>query len=173
MPPSGDQPPQRHPERPAPPPQPADPADRRFPPRPLVGVAAVVFRGERVLLVRRGTPPRQGEWSLPGGLQQLGETVAEAARREVREETGIDADPIGLVDVVDLIERTAPEAPATYHYTLVEMLAVWRRGEAEAGDDAADVAWFDPERVPALGLWSETARIIALARAKWIAAGRP
>jgi len=78
---------------------------REYPDRPFVGIGVIVWCGGRVLLVRRARPPRQGQWSLPGGLQELGEGVLEAARREVREETGLDIDILGIADVVDLIER--------------------------------------------------------------------
>ena len=77
---------------------------RTYPDRPVVGVGAVVWRDDRFLLVRRGKPPNQGQWSLPGGAQQLGETVFEAARREVMEETALDVEVLGLVDVVDGIK---------------------------------------------------------------------
>ena len=78
---------------------------REYPARPIVGVGVVVWHGERVLLVRRGKPPRVGHWSLPGGAQQLGETVAQAARREVMEEAGLEVALGDIVATVDLIER--------------------------------------------------------------------
>ncbi|MFQ5552647.1 MAG: NUDIX domain-containing protein, partial [Thermoplasmata archaeon] len=76
---------------------------RDFPTRPVPAVAGVVFRGEKVLLVRRKVPPYEGSWSLPGGAIELGETLTQAVVREVREETGLDVDPIGLVGVYDNI----------------------------------------------------------------------
>lgn len=154
---------------------------RRNPRHPLVGVGAVVLHGDRqgkrhgdrVLLVRRANPPRAGEWSLPGGLQQLGETVAEAACREVREETGVDIRVLGVVDVIDLIEYDDAGAGVSYHYTLVDVLAAWRSGEATAGEDAADAAWVDLDRVQSMEMWSETTRIIHLAHKAWTEAGCP
>ena len=146
---------------------------RRKPSHPLVGVGAVVLHGGRVLLVRRANPPRAGEWSLPGGLQHLGETVAEAACREVREETGVDIRVLGVVDVVDLIEYDDPGAGISYHFTLVELLAIWRHGEVIAGEDAADAAWVDLDRLGSMEMWSETIRIIHLAHTVWTEAGRP
>ena len=106
-----------------------------FPDRPVVGVGAVVWRGDRVLLIRRGKPPRAGQWSLPGGAQQLGETLLEAMTREVREETGLIVEGIQLLTTVDLIERE-PDGRVRYHYTLVDFTAEAPVGEAVPGDDA-------------------------------------
>lgn len=136
--------------------------ERRYPDRPLVGVGVVIWRGDRVLLVRRANPPRQGEWSLPGGAQELGETVFEAARREVREETGLEVEITGLITVVDAIRRDQAGAVA-YHYTLVDVAAEWRAGEAQALDDAAEVVWAAPDALEKFDLWSETLRVIRLA----------
>jgi 8-oxo-dGTP diphosphatase len=146
---------------------------RRNPSHPLVGVGAVVVRGGRVLLVRRANPPRAGEWSLPGGLQHLGETVAEAANREVREEAGIGIRVLGLVDVVDLIEYEDASTGVLYHFTLVDLLATWLHGELVAGGDAAEAAWFDLDHLASMEIWSETVRIIHMAHKAWIEAGRP
>ena len=138
-------------------------SSRQYPERPIVGVGVVVWREDKVLLVRRGKPPRQGSWSLPGGAQDLGETVFEAARREIMEETSLDIEVLGLVDVVDSIRHDAA-GRVRYHYTLVDVVAEWRAGEATALDDAAAAAWFEPEALSGLGLWSETERVIALSR---------
>ena len=137
---------------------------RLYPERPVVGVGTVVWRGPRVLLVRRGKPPREGQWSLPGGAQRLGETLAEAAAREVREETGLDLASLTLVTTLDLIERDAL-GRVRYHYTLVDFTAEAAAGEPVAGDDAAAVAWFLLEELESAGLWSETLRIIRAAAA--------
>jgi ADP-ribose pyrophosphatase YjhB (NUDIX family) len=136
---------------------------RAYPARPIVGVGVVVWRDGRVLLVRRGKPPRLGQWSLPGGAQRLGETVEAAARREIAEETGLALADLALLTVVDLIERD-PEGAVRYHYTLVDMVAEAAPGEARAGGDAAALAWFAADQLAGLGLWSETLRIIELAR---------
>jgi ADP-ribose pyrophosphatase YjhB (NUDIX family) len=143
---------------------------REFPDRPVVGVGAVVWRGERVLLIRRGRPPRLGQWSLPGGGQQLGETLVEAVAREVREETGLIVQEVRFLTTVDLIEREA-DGRIRYHYTLVDFTAESPHGEAAAGDDAAAVAWFAVDELAALGLWSETLRIIGVSAAQRRAAG--
>jgi ADP-ribose pyrophosphatase YjhB (NUDIX family) len=136
---------------------------RDFPDRPIVGVGVVVWRGDRVLLIRRGKPPRAGQWSLPGGAQELGETVAETARREVLEETGLDLAALELLTVVDLIEPAPGAAGVRFHYTLIDFVAEAAAGEAVAAGDAAEVGWFAREALAELGLWSETLRIIDLA----------
>lgn len=138
---------------------------RSYPARPFVGVGVVVFHGERVLLVRRAKAPRLGQWSLPGGAQHLGETVAEAARREVKEEAGIDIRVIGLVDVIDLIDRDDADR-VRHHYTLIDLVAEALDDDVRAGDDAAAVAWAHPNDLGSFALWDETVRIIGLAAAQ-------
>ena len=132
---------------------------REFPDRPVVGVGAVVWRGDQVLLIRRGRPPRAGQWSLPGGAQQLGETLREAITREVREETGLELVDLRLLTTVDLVDRE-PDGRVRYHYTLVDFTADAPLGEPVAGDDAAAAAWFALADLEPLGLWTETLRII-------------
>jgi ADP-ribose pyrophosphatase YjhB (NUDIX family) len=133
--------------------------DRRYPERPYVGVGIVVLKGTDVLLAQRGKQPRRGQWSLPGGMQEVGETLHEAARREVMEETGVEIEIVGLIDVIDTIRRDA-DGRVELHYTLVDYAALWRGGEARAGDDAMGVKWVPVADVPSLGLWSETVRVI-------------
>lgn len=124
------------------------------PPVPAVGI--VCLRGDEVLLVRRAHPPRQGEWSLPGGRIEPGETANAAALRELHEETGVDAELIGLIDVIDAIFPP-------YHYVLIDYVAHWRRGEPRAGDDATEARFFSVSDLSALDLWAETDRIIRVA----------
>lgn len=145
------------------------PADsgREYPSRPLVGVGAVVVSTMGVLMIKRGKPPRMGAWSLPGGAQEVGETVAEAAFREVLEETGVEAVVHGLIDVVDSITR-APDGRIQYHYTLVDVLAsAPATALPAAGGDAAHAEWVPFERLASLGLWSETTRIIGMGHTMW------
>lgn len=123
------------------------------PPVPAVGV--VCLRGDEILLIRRGAPPRLGEWSLPGGRIEPGEGVRAAALRELLEETGVEARLIGLIDVVDGI---FPDAGR--HYVLIDFVAEWISGEPVAGDDAADAAFVPVQRALELVTWSETRRII-------------
>jgi ADP-ribose pyrophosphatase YjhB (NUDIX family) len=132
---------------------------REYPDRPVVGVGVVVWRDDRFLLVRRGKAPNQGQWSLPGGAQHLGETVFEAARREILEETALDVEILGLIDVVDGI-KTDDQGRVQFHYTLVDVVAESGSGEAVAGDDAESVCWYRLTDLADLGLWSETERII-------------
>lgn len=132
---------------------------RQYPARPIVGVGAIVWRGDKVLLVRRAKSPRMGAWSLPGGAQKAGETVFEAARREVREETAIAIRVLGLVDVVDSIRHDA-HGRVQYHYTLVDVHAEWETGEPRADTDVSEAAWFAREAIPPLGMWAETVRVI-------------
>lgn len=117
----------------------------RLSPWPVVAVGAIIWKQDRFLLIRRGTPPRKGGWSIPGGRQEAGETVQEAVCREIREETGIEIAITGLAAVVDLIDRD--ENGIKHHYTVIDMLAEWRSGEARAGDDATDVAWVRLEEI--------------------------
>ena len=132
---------------------------REYPGRPVVGVGVVVWRDDRFLLVRRAKAPNQGQWSLPGGAQQLGETVFAAARREIMEEAALDVEILGLVDVVDGIKMD-DQGRVQFHYTLVDVVAESRQGKAVAGDDAAAVGWYRLADLADLDLWSETERII-------------
>ncbi len=126
---------------------------------PFVGVGVVVWKDDEFLLIRRGKEPMRGAWSIPGGRQNLGETVKEAAIREIREETGLEIDIIGLVDVVDSI-RNDDNGVVAWHATLVDYAALYVSGEAVAGDDALSVGWFTLDDLERLGLWGETERII-------------
>ena len=134
---------------------------RDYPSHPVVGVGVVVWRDQQVLLIRRGRPPKVDEWSLPGGRQELGETVAAAGQREVLEETGVRIEIQDVVAVVDLIDRDEQEQ-VRFHYTLVDLEGEWQSGEALAGDDAAAVAWVGLDDLPEYTLWSETERVIRL-----------
>ncbi len=119
-------------------------AARRYPERPIVAVLAVVLRpmGEetRALIVQRAQQPNAGRWGFPGGVLELGETVAEGAMRELLEETGIVAEPAGWLNIHDAISRD-DEGRVQFHYTLIAMRGVWKSGEGVAADDAAACAW--------------------------------
>ena len=136
---------------------------RSYPDRPMVGVGAVVFKDNEVLLIRRGKAPRLGDWSIPGGMQELGETVFAAAAREVMEETAVGIQNIGLIDVIDAITPDA-QGRVQFHYTLVDVVAEWQSGEPMGGSDARHAEFMPLHRVPGMGLWSETQRIINMAR---------
>jgi 8-oxo-dGTP diphosphatase len=118
----------------------------------------VCLRAGEVLLVRRGKPPRQGEWSLPGGRLEWGERLEAAALRELREETGVEAEILGLAAVVDGL---FPDGER--HYVLVDYAARWITGEPQAGDDAVEARFWPLGEIGGLGLWSETARVIGQA----------
>ena len=119
-------------------------AARRYPDRPIVAVLAVVLRPmgqeNRALIVQRAQQPNAGRWGFPGGVLELGETVAEGAMRELLEETGIVAEPAGWLNVHDAISRD-DEGRVQFHYTLIAMRGVWQSGEGVAADDAAACAW--------------------------------
>jgi 8-oxo-dGTP diphosphatase len=137
-------------------------------PGPIVAVGAVIWRGpEQLLLVRRGRPPREHEWSIPGGRMEAGETLQEALVREVGEETGLVVQFAGLIDVVDFIEREVSGSLAA-HYVLIDFSAHWEAGEARAGSDAAECGWFSPADALSRLSWEETRRVVrASARQLW------
>lgn len=134
---------------------------------PIAGAGVVCLRGDDILLVRRGTPPLEDHWSLPGGRIEWGERAGDAALRELKEETGCVAALVGLIDVVDgLLGRSgAASSDAPWgHYVLIDYAALWLSGEPKAGDDAREARFFAPEELAALGLWSETLRVIEAGR---------
>jgi len=135
--------------------------------RPVPAVGVVVLHGDEVLLVRRGTPPRQGQWSLPGGRIEFGETVEAAALRELKEETGVEAQLLGMIEVLDAIFTSRTSGDVTRHYVLIDFAARWLSGEPVAGDDAAEARFFHHSEVAGLVEWSETVRIIEAARQRW------
>jgi ADP-ribose pyrophosphatase YjhB (NUDIX family) len=113
---------------------------RDYPERPIVGVGAVIIDQARVLLIKRGSPPLLGEWSLPGGVVELGETLRSAAERESLEETGL---LVTAGEVIEVLDRIIPgrEGAPQYHYVLIDFLCSVQGGELRAGGDAADVRW--------------------------------
>jgi 8-oxo-dGTP diphosphatase len=124
---------------------------REYPDNPMVGVGAVIVEKNRVLLIRRGTAPLLGEWSLPGGVLECGETLREAVAREAREETGLVVKTGEMLGVYERLIRDA-EGRVRYHYVLVDFLCRPVSGDLKAGSDAADVRWFTRDELPALNL---------------------
>lgn len=136
--------------------------NREYPARPIVGVLAMVQRGERFLLVRRGRQPNLGFWGFPGGVQELGETVIEAALRELGEETGVAAADPRVLTAVDAIEHDA-EGRVRYHYSLIAVHLAWRAGEGEPADDADALGWFRLEEIEAIPVLHAVGGLMLLA----------
>jgi len=132
---------------------------REYPEHPRVGVGGVVIEPGRVLLVRRGSEPMQGEWSLPGGLVELGEELTQALRREIREETGLRVAVGPMVEVLDRIHRDA-HGKVRFHYLLVDFLCRIEGGKLEAASDAAAAQWVAPADLEQFRLRPETLRVI-------------
>jgi 8-oxo-dGTP diphosphatase len=132
---------------------------REFPEIPLVGVGAIIIEDSRVVLVKRAHPPLQAEWSIPGGVLEVGELVRDAAAREAREETGLIVEPGELLGVYDRILRNA-EQRVQYHYVLIDFLCRRVGGDLTAASDAAEVRWFTRQELTALKLAEDTADVI-------------
>ena len=141
-------------------------SDREYPLRPIVAVGTVVVRNGSVLLARRGKPPSQGKWSVPGGAVDVGESLEDAARREIREECGIEVE---LTDTIEVIQRVTRDEGqrVRFHYVIVDYLARWKAGEPRPSEEAADVRWFRPDELDGLDMTAGTAEVIRrmLARA--------
>ena len=140
---------------------------REYPESPLVGVGAVIVdhqldhqrNDNRVLLIRRGQPPLLGEWSLPGGVVECGETLREAVIREAREETGLVVETSEMLGVYERVIR-GDEERVRYHYVLIDFLCRAVGGELKAGSDAADVRWFRRDELPALNLAYDASDVV-------------
>jgi ADP-ribose pyrophosphatase YjhB (NUDIX family) len=132
---------------------------REYPETPLVGVGAIIVEDNRVALVKRGHPPLQGKWSIPGGVLEVGERLRKAVVREALEETGLTIEPEELLGV---FERVVPDEQGRlrYHYVLIDFLCRRVAGELRAGDDAAEAGWFPRHELPALELARETQEVI-------------
>ncbi len=126
-------------------------ASRLYPERPILGCLAVVRRGSRILLAQRSVPPGIGRWGFPGGMQELGETIYACAARELKEETGITADPVATLRVIDRIGHDEAGQVKT-HFTLVAVLLEWRAGDGELIEDATALGWFTPDEAKTRGL---------------------
>ena len=138
--------------------------DRDYPARPLVGIGVAMLRPGAVLLVRRARAPSLGQWALPGGAQELGETAEDAARRELREESGLRAGALHLAAHVDSIHRDEG-GRVQFHYTILDFATAWQGGEPVAGDDVSNAVFAPLDALEPFELWDEAHRVIALARA--------
>ncbi len=124
---------------------------REYPEAPIAGVGAVVIDGSKVLLVRRGHEPLKGEWSLPGGALELGETLQQGIAREVLEETGLVVEPAGIVEVFDRITQDEASGRVLYHYVLVDFLCHVVGGTLRGGSDADEARWVEREELQEQG----------------------
>jgi 8-oxo-dGTP diphosphatase len=158
------------------------PSPREYPERPIVGVGGVLIENGKALLIRRGSEPLLGQWSIPGGTLELGETILEGVARELLEETGI---AVRVLDLIEVFERINPYSPpelrdATprprFHFVIVDYLCEKISGEARAGGDAKDIAFAAEDELPKYGLTEAATRVLckafAMDRARRLAAGR-
>lgn len=143
--------------------------EREYPVRPLVGIGIVLLKpgvagdAPAVLLIRRAKAPSLGQWALPGGAQELGETAEAAARRELAEETGLVAGSLHLAAHVDSIHHNAA-GRVQYHYTILDFATRWQGGVPVPGDDVSEASFAPLDALEPYDLWSEAHRVIALAR---------
>ena len=138
-------------------------AAREFPDVPRVGVGAVIFDGERVLLARRGSPPGQGKWSIPGGLVHLGERLEDAVVREIEEESGLHVRVLGFCGVIDRVVRE--QDGVRYHYVIIDYVAESVGGRLQAGSDAAEVLWVKLDDLDQYDITDGLANMVQRARA--------
>lgn len=125
----------------------------------MVGVGGVIIAAGRTLLIKRGHPPLEGEWSIPGGMLELGETLREGVRRELAEETGMEVRPLDLIEVFERIFRD-DAGKARYHFVILDYLCEAIRGEARAGSDVTDVAWASEAELERYSLTPTATRVI-------------
>jgi ADP-ribose pyrophosphatase YjhB (NUDIX family) len=144
-------------------------AERRYPKRPLVGVGAILFRRDRILMAQRGKEPLKGWWSLPGGAVELGESLDTAVRRETLEETGLEVEPVRLFEVFERIIRDADGAPE-YHNVLLDYVCCITGGKLFPGDDVCAVDWVRRGDLASLQITEGTLAVIERAfekRKEW------
>ena len=134
-------------------------SDGSYPAQPRVAVGAIVFKDNKVLLVRRGKPPAEDLWAIPGGRVEIGETLQEATEREILEETGITIRALKPVYTFDVIDQDA-RGRTRFHYVIVDLRADYIRGEPRAGDDATAARWVASDELAALKVSSKTRRLL-------------
>jgi 8-oxo-dGTP diphosphatase len=139
--------------------------ERIYPPRPYIAVSAAVFRNDRVLIVRRAQPPAAGLYTLPGGVVELGETLAEAAIREVREETGLEIEPLTLAGYREVIARDA-DGRVERHFVILPFAARWLGGEMRLNEELAEARWLTPPELSDLATTEGLAEIVSTAWTK-------
>jgi 8-oxo-dGTP diphosphatase len=133
--------------------------DRRYPQRPILGIGAIVIDHSRVLLVERGREPLKGYWSLPGGVLELGETLIDGIRRETMEETGLDIEPLSVIEIFERIMRDNTGA-AEYHYVLIDYICRATGGKLAPGDDVNQVQWVERAALPQYRITEGTLPVI-------------
>jgi 8-oxo-dGTP diphosphatase len=142
---------------------------RDYPERPIVGVGAIILRSEpetQVVLVKRGNPPLKGEWTIPGGVLEIGESLEEGATREAWEETSLRVRSTGMVEVFDRIVRDE-QGRVEYHYVLLDYICEVESGELCAGGDAVDARWFSDTELESAGVSAFTAGVARRAMQRW------
>lgn len=132
---------------------------REYPRHPIVGVGGVVVRGNRVLLIRRGREPLKGEWSIPGGMLELGESLKEGVKREVLEETGLRVRPLEALAVFDRVQKKGGRV--WYHYVIVDYVCRPSGGRLKSGSDVLDARWVKREEIPGYRITPKAATVIA------------
>ncbi len=135
------------------------PDHREYPDRPLAGVGGVVIAEGRALLIRRGSPPLVGQWSIPGGMLEVGETLVDGVRRELAEETGIEVRVLDLIEVFERIDLDASGKPQ-YHFVILDYLCEMTGGELRAASDVTDAAWAAPSELARYSLTPTATRVI-------------
>lgn len=132
---------------------------RKYPDRPIIGVGGIVFQGDQVLLIKRGEEPSLGQWSIPGGVVQVGETLEEAVIREIREETHLEVEVLALTKILDRIFRD-PDGRVTYHYVLADFLCRLRAGELKSDSDAREARFVALQDLPSYQMAPPTLEVI-------------
>jgi ADP-ribose pyrophosphatase YjhB (NUDIX family) len=131
---------------------------RKYPDRPIVGVGGVLIHRARALLVRRGHEPLKGEWSIPGGTVELGEELAEAVRRELKEETGLSVEPLEVIAIFDRIQRVGRRV--RYHFVIVDYLCRLKGGKLRPGSDVMDARWVRPNELAPYALTEKAESVV-------------
>jgi len=134
---------------------------REYPNQPLIGVGAIIIEGDKVVLIKRGHAPLIGEWSIPGGVLEVGETMRQGVIREAREETSLLIEPMDLLGVYDRVLRD-DRGQVLYHYVLIDFLCRIKGGSLQAAGDADQAQWFNQQELSALPLPQDTAEVIRL-----------